>query len=214
MFYMGRTKALYSNFDFAEAKGNEAKARLQLLCELINNPPPWLNAEGIKAFLQMVRMVRDGRVPELAITDDLDIHFHDGRWHVGFSQQLPVSMRPEETMKWLYRYWITNPLHEKFDGPCPGRRNGQLCGKYYVRRTAEQKACIRACGKDAAARNFYKESREEKLQTARALMREWKPTRQWPDWKRFVYAKHRHITPNFLTHAVNKGELTPPKGEK
>jgi len=51
---MGKfTGQLYEHFDFAEQQGTEAVARLQFLCDLINNPPVWLNKEGVEAFLLM-----------------------------------------------------------------------------------------------------------------------------------------------------------------
>ena len=44
-------------------------------------------------------------------------------------------------------------------------------------------------------------------------MKKWKPTAIRQDWKHWV-AKKTGIDPRFLTRAVTKGDLAPPKQEK
>jgi hypothetical protein len=107
---------------------------------------------------------------------------------------------------------VTNPLCEKLGGPCA------RCGDYYIKKRASQKVyCSRSCGNAATAvirtRERIASEREDKLARAGAWLKKWKPTVAHPDWKRWV-AQRTGIDPRFLTRAVNKGDLVPPKKEK
>jgi hypothetical protein len=106
---------------------------------------------------------------------------------------------------------VTNPLCEKLGGPC------KRCGNYYIKRRASQNIyCSRRCGNAATAvartRERIASEREDKLTRARAALKKWKPSAD-PDWKRWV-AKRTGIDLRFLTRALNKGNLVPPKKEK
>ena len=207
----------------------QARARLKKLCDnIINRRPRWFSDAGIAKFLDWVKAWREGDplTEQIAELDNyLQASFDNEAWqfHVRPPWQYPSQYgRVDDTAMYLFAAWYTNPLRDRLGGPCPGRRNGQACDKYYVwRRTVPQKYCSRDCGKDAAAMDVYANQRKQKLDKAREAIQRWEnmpaKTRkmQWiNDWTRFVCKECKGITRNFLSFAVNqKKDLTPPKGE-
>jgi len=113
---------------------------------------------------------------------------------------------------WMFGALVTNPLCEKLGGPCA------RCGNYYIKKRASQKVyCSRRCGNaaTAVARTAERDAaeRKDKLLRAKAAIREWRSAKPQQDWKPWV-AGRTGIDLRFLTRAVNKGGLVPPKKEK
>lgn len=105
-----------------------------------------------------------------------------------------------------------NPHCEQLAGPCA------RCGNYYVKKRASQNVyCSRKCGNAATAvartAERLKAERKDKLSHARAAMKRWKSAATRQDWKPWV-EKETGINSRFLTRAVTKGDLVPPKKEK
>jgi hypothetical protein len=125
---------------------------------------------------------------------------------------------PDEEAARFFLTLIWNAQNEKLGGPCAG------CGRYYIRRTAGNTTyCSRSCGTRATAIAATIRKRaghhEDKLRRARAGIEQWvkqqrKAQQQrngrTKEWKEWVSTLEPDITRNFLTRAVNKGELTAP----
>jgi hypothetical protein len=125
---------------------------------------------------------------------------------------------PEEEAARFFLTLIWNSENEKLRGPCAG------CGRYYIRRTAGNTTyCSRPCGTRATAIAATIKKRagehENKLRRARTAIEQWakqqrkaeqQRNRRTKDWKEWVSTLEPDITPNFLTRAVNKGELKAP----
>jgi hypothetical protein len=98
----------------------------------------------------------------------------------------------------------------RLGGPC------DRCGRYYVkRRTSQKKYCEQRCGSAATATAATKARRlgmhGEKLRRARVLARRWSRSRTRLDWKEWISRTERRLSLQFLTRALNKGELREPK---
>lgn len=128
-----------------------------------------------------------------------------------FVVRRPRGNNVNDDLLYLVLSLVTKPRCERLR-LCPE------CGICYVAPRLSQKYCSGLCGRRAAMRRIaekkYQGKRNQKLQAARVFIQQWKPTRNFGDWKKFVCSKRRDITRNFLTLAVNRCELTPPKGEK
>lgn len=103
---------------------------------------------------------------------------------------------------------IVNPRWHMLGGPCA------RCGKYYVKKTARQKAyCSRRCGSVATAaattRKRREEAHAEKVREAQAAVDELTKIRTRLPWKHWVSARTK-VTVKWLTRAVNRGELRMP----
>jgi hypothetical protein len=119
---------------------------------------------------------------------------------------------PEAEAIMLFHLLTVNPLCEKLAGPCP------RCDRYFIKKRASQKVyCSRRCGNAATAAVRTSErladERNQKLARASAAMKRWKPTTTRRDWKVWVASK-TGIDQRFLTRAITKGDLVPPKQEK
>jgi hypothetical protein len=93
------------------------------------------------------------------------------------------------------------------------------CGNYYLKNTSRQKVyCSRKCGRNATAASATKKRLDAehagKLRIADELAQEWRFSRTKEGWKRWVSKQSVRegvrLTPNFLTRAVKKGQLTEP----
>jgi hypothetical protein len=103
---------------------------------------------------------------------------------------------------------IVNPQWHKLGGPC------HRCGKYYIKKTARQKAyCSRRCGSVATAlattRRKRREERAHKLRKAEEAIGRLATVRIRLPWKKWVSAETK-ITEKWLTRAVNLGDLGEP----
>jgi hypothetical protein len=121
-------------------------------------------------------------------------------------------LTPEMEAICLFSLLTVNPGCERIAGACP------RCDRYYIKKRASQKVyCSHRCGNAATAvartRERIASERSEKLDRARAAVKKWKPTAGWPDWKHSVAAS-TGIDLRFLTRAINKGDLVPPKKGK
>ena len=122
------------------------------------------------------------------------------------------KLTPEIEAMTLFHLLTIAPGCEKIAGPCP------RCDRYYIKKRASQKVyCSRRCGNAATAMARTREriagERRGKLARASAAMKKWESVSTRQDWKDWV-AKKTGIDPRFLTRAVNKGDLVPPKKEK
>ena len=120
---------------------------------------------------------------------------------------------PDEEAARLFLTLIFNPQKEKLGGPCSG------CGRYYIRRTAGNTTyCSRSCGTRATAIATTKRRRarehDDKMRRARLAAEQWaklqRTGRTKKGWKEWVFKAEPDIKPNFLTRAVNRGELKEP----
>lgn len=121
-------------------------------------------------------------------------------------------MRPERFAALLFHVWTLNPECDKLAGPCA------RCGRYYIKKRASQKVyCSRRCGNAATAvartAERIADERKDKLACANAALKRWERATTRQDWKHWV-ANKTGIDPRFLTRAVHKGDLVPPKKEK
>jgi len=118
----------------------------------------------------------------------------------------------------LFIELLLNPDCGKLAGPC------DRCGRYYIRRRSHKnkRYCSRKCGSQAtaavAALKARRKIHADKLRRAQKAIEEWERLRHKPDiaWKTWVSKTTREvgITPKFLTRAVNKNELQPPRNER
>jgi len=120
-----------------------------------------------------------------------------------------ARMRPERYAALLFHVGTLNPEWDKLAGPCA------RCGQYYLKKRASQKVyCSRRCGNAATAvvrtRERIASERRDKLARAQAAAKKWNRAATRQDWKHWV-AKKTGIDPRFLTRAVTKGDLVPPK---
>jgi hypothetical protein len=115
----------------------------------------------------------------------------------------------------LLFYTLTLGFWEKLcDRPCA------RCGKYYIKTRRDQKSyCGQRCGSLASAkastRKRLDENHREKLERAKTAIQKWDASKIRPaaDWKQWAHKREPDITPKWLTRAVNKNELQPPKKE-
>jgi hypothetical protein len=154
----------------------------------------------------------DGGHAELSLMPDYEaLERQLGKERV-WLPNVALKPTPEAEAIMLFHLLTINPLCEKLAGPCP------RCDRYYIKKRASQKVyCSRRCGNaaTAAARTSERlaDERKQKLARASLAMKRWKPTTTGRDWKVWVASK-TGIDPRFLTRAVNKGDLVPPKQEK
>lgn len=121
----------------------------------------------------------------------------------------PKESNPHSFTVWLFGHLVTNILCEKLAGPC------SRCERYYIKKRASQTVyCSRRCGNAATAlartRERIEYERKDKLRRADGAIREWRKAKTQQDWKSWVTQKTK-IDPRFLTRAVHKGDLVPPK---
>jgi hypothetical protein len=99
-----------------------------------------------------------------------------------------------------FHVWTLNPEWDKLAGPCA------RCGNYYIKKRASQDVyCSRRCGNAATAvtrtRERIKAEYSDKMNRAKAAMKEWKSAKTQQDWKRWVSQKTdidlRFLTRNF-----------------
>ncbi|MGC2246110.1 MAG: hypothetical protein WA609_05875 [Terriglobales bacterium] len=124
-------------------------------------------------------------------------------------KQVPT---PEIEALTLFHLLTIVPRCDKIAGPCP------RCDRYYIKKRASQKVyCSRRCGNAATAiartRERIASERKDKLISASAAMKEWGSVNTRKDWKHWV-AQRTGIDLRFLTRAVTKGDLVPPKKER
>ena len=97
-------------------------------------------------------------------------------------------MRPEQFAALLFHVGTLNPEWDKLAGPCA------RCGNYYIKKRASQDVyCSRRCGNAATAvtrtRERIKAEHDDKMNRAKAAIREWKRAKTQQDWKRWVSQK-------------------------
>lgn len=118
-----------------------------------------------------------------------------------------VEKRAELLAALLFHVGTLNPEWHKLAGPCA------RCGRYYLKKRASQKVyCSRRCGNAATAiertREKLKQEREDKIDRAKAAMKEWKRAKTQQGWKPWVSQRTgidlRFITRNFTEAGVVK----------
>jgi hypothetical protein len=124
-----------------------------------------------------------------------------------------VEKRAERVAALLFYVGTLNPEWDKLAGPCA------RCGRYYLKKRASQKVyCSRRCGNAATAvergREKLEQEREDKIDRAKAAMKEWKRAKTQQDWKHWVSQKTdidlRFLTRNF----TESGGVKSTKGER
>jgi hypothetical protein len=108
---------------------------------------------------------------------------------------------------------LLNPYCERLAGPCA------RCKLYFLKKRVDQKVycsrrCDKAAGAAAATRKRLDKQRADKLNLARGIASRWKKARTELDWKTWVTENEPALTKTFLTQAVNRRELRPPKKGK
>lgn len=122
------------------------------------------------------------------------------------------KLTPDVEAMTLFHLLTVTPGCEKIAGPCP------RCDRCFIKKRASQKVyCSRRCGNAATAvartRERIADERRDKLARAKAAMKKFDLAATRQDWKHWVTQK-TGIDPRFLTRAVTKGDLVPPKKEK
>lgn len=124
---------------------------------------------------------------------------------------VPENMRPGEPLEiamGLFFGFLINPLNERLGGPC------KHCGKYYVKKTKRQVVyCSQRCGlkhtSQSVLRKQRQQERQARLKAAERSAARWANSKTSNDWKSWV-SKETTISKNFLTRAVQYGELIEP----
>jgi hypothetical protein len=136
------------------------------------------------------------------------------RWHFGIVYE---GERGKAWTAWDFACQefirlVTDPECNRFGGPCP------LCGDYFIRRTAKSKRfCTTKCAATSSALACAKKNRRlahtARLALAQTAIKEWSSAPRRQGWKEWVSDKQL-ISKNWLTRAVNRGELEPPLGPR
>ncbi len=105
---------------------------------------------------------------------------------------------------------FVNPVRDKLsDGPC----TRPACRRWFIKKRPLQKQCSRYCLVivRSGIQNEKKrgEQHEEQLKRARKASRAWRK-KSGVDWLEFV-SRETGLSKKFLTRAVNRGELAPPR---
>jgi hypothetical protein len=165
---------------------------LQILCV-----GRWMPSNSGRAFMYIHSEI--GRLADHVGQERVHQEKPDGSW----------KLTPE-TDAWIaFAFFTLNPHCEELAGPCA------RCGRYYVKKRASQKVyCSRRCGNAATAiartHERIANERRTKIARASAAIKKWRSTATRQDWKQWV-AKKTGIDPRFLTRAVTKGDIVPPK---
>jgi len=125
-----------------------------------------------------------------------------------------VGIGAENDAERLFVELFTSRLLGRQVGKC--KREG--CGRYYFSPSACRKTeycpggqCAHNQTSKESNQRRRKKERDEKMQRITQTIAEWERLRRRPrDWKPWV-AQHAKVSPKFITHAVNKRELMPPK---
>jgi hypothetical protein len=110
-----------------------------------------------------------------------------------------------------FAHLVLNPYVEMLGGPC------SRCKRYFVKKAARRrKYCCRSCQQAglavAATRKRLARERAAKLDRAQIAADKWMKIRHTNlDWKSWTEKVEPDLTKRFLTRAVNRGELRPPK---
>ena len=109
----------------------------------------------------------------------------------------------------LFVNLVINPYWESLGGPC------RRCDKYYVKKTVRQESyCSRRCGAAITAlevtRGRRQAQQKQDLEVAQKAIDAWQEQRSATDWKRWTSLETK-LTLSFLTRAVNRGLLQPPR---
>jgi hypothetical protein len=176
------------------------------LCKIVNDPKPypWTPTAGVKRFKEWVVAWRASpsllaMVDDLGLGTDLDNYIHADYFPSATNRSAEIQLQihrpwqkqgavtPDELTLELFAQLITNPLCEKFGGPCAHPK----CCKYFVKRTSDQRFCGTKCnnaytaGKATEKRN--KRNRRLKNNFAKIARREYKqllqrPSGSWQEW--------------------------------
>ena len=203
-----------------------SRANMEAVVELLNpSRHPWLASVYVKGEPELRRLVDLWRKsgPNLYKLFEENSEFRTramngqvilgltgtGRAHLEWLPGSPNSrlMQPKEVALRHFMRLITNPEWELL-GFC------KRCENYYLKRRKSQKTyCSQTCGSRATATEAVKASRQKehkkKLERAQEFIHKWNELRPRMPWKPWVGNETKY-TPNWLTRAVNKGELRPP----
>jgi hypothetical protein len=183
----------------------EARQGLDRLCRIVNDKPrPWMPAPGVRRFKELVVAWRAASSLEEMLDDygmdqDLKRYIHadyrPSATNHGAELELrtgrPLHMNgrvtPDQLMLELFADLITNPLREKFAGPCARPQ----CGQYFVKRRSNQLYCESKCNKAHTAGNATWErndrNRKLKIKFAKVAKREYmqlchRTAESWQIW--------------------------------
>lgn len=103
-----------------------------------------------------------------------------------------------------------NPLCHMFGGPCA------RCGRFFLRQTAKQKRfctaeCARTASAFAATARRRESERTEKVRRVKKAIEEWESRKKKPVWQDWVRNKVPDVSKTWLTRAVNRRIIVPPK---
>ncbi len=206
------------------------EARLQGFCKVLNERKDWADGQELAALLRewmaapslkavlstqewgwVWSALTDGAQRPIFAPSDKGMRGEYLTAPPGPDDKIPGGVGFAFTV-WMFGTLVTNPICEKLGGPCA------RCGNYYIKKRASQKVyCSRRCGNaaTAVARTAERDAaeRKEKLLRAKAAIREWRSAKPQQDWKPWI-AQKTGIDLRFLTRAVKKGDLVPPKRGK
>jgi hypothetical protein len=117
---------------------------------------------------------------------------------------------PQFTALGLFLNFLLNPFNERLGGPCA------YCEKYFVKKTRRKTAiyCSQPYAKRFTSRlanqNRRKTDYKDQLRIVGQAISDWQRARTRLPWKGWVSQK-THVSKNWITRAVKKGEIGEPK---
>lgn len=125
-------------------------------------------------------------------------------------RMIPVPHVPGDgTRDVVSHYFIQlllNPERERLGAPCPN------CGNWYIKKTLRKSVfCSRPCADRKKLTTKRAKAHKRKLERVISAMNNYATRpRKWAalNWKQWVMQAEPDVTANFITHAINKREIT------
>jgi hypothetical protein len=200
--------------------GEPSGRDLQRICEVLNSTKRKESAElrrlveiWFESGPNLQQMLYSDYVLWGAVQDSwasLYLPTKTGRAHIALFPEGPGEEKEsgKDGARRLFAALTLNPEWNLLAGPCA------RCGAYYIKKTRRQKVyCSQRCGSANTALPAVRKKRAgehaRKLHSAQEALLHWKPTSNERGWKEWI-SKRTGLSINWLTRAVNKGELFPP----
>lgn len=137
----------------------------------------------------------------------------DGRFRIDRDGR-SLDTSPRGVALTAFAKLMNDPDRQLLGGPC------ERCKQYYRKKRKNQKRfCGRRCAHLASATNANRErldrERRDKLMRARKQLEKWQTMKRTPNvgWKHWIAGHEPDLTVSFLTRAVKREDLVPPKTE-
>jgi hypothetical protein len=204
--------------------GGPNRADLDKICALLNSARYPKKRDDLR---QLVRRWRESgpNLEQMLDSDPILAKEMQSAWHAklypGKHARAQLALNPtklsyteSEYAAGMFAALTLNPECEKLGGPCAY----VPCSKYFIRSGSRLTSyCSRRCCQLASAIRYTKrrldKEREEKLGRVKTAMQRWRKAHTQDDWKTSVCRQEPDITMKFLTRAVTKGDIVPPKSK-